>query len=50
MVSKNDDSIMSKVVTDKYRDASAAIFETKVCKRCGKVNPAEIHTCAPKDA
>lgn len=52
MVTKNDitgDSIMSKVTNDKYRDAFAAIFEAKVCKRCGEVNPAEIHTCTPKE-
>jgi hypothetical protein len=55
MATKNDitgDSIISKTNTDKYRDNFAAVFkkEHRECKRCGEINPAEIHTCTPKEA
>ena len=31
----------------KWQNAEIADQTTRVCKRCGEVNPAEIHTCSP---
>lgn len=54
MTARNDvtgDLIQSKVVTDKFREQFDLIFgkpkANKPCARCGKTNPADIHTCTP---
>lgn len=54
MATKNDitgDNIISKKNNDKFRDGYDNVFkkEHRECKRCGEVNPAEIHTCTPKE-
>lgn len=50
MTAHNDitgDSIASKPASDSYRDNFDQIFKPISCKRCGKLNPADIHTCTP---
>ena len=56
MTAKNDitgDSIVSKINSDKYRDAFDVIFGIDKCKVCGKVSPLDgdyyVHTCKPKE-
>jgi len=49
-MSRNDitgDELKTKHSTPLYRDNHDRIFGRK-CKRCGEVNPAEIHTCSPQ--
>jgi hypothetical protein len=45
------DHLISRTPTDEYRAGFDRIFaKPVVCQRCGEVNPAEIHTCTPKDS
>jgi hypothetical protein len=41
--------ILSKMMSDRLAQPDHIADERKkVCNRCGKVNPAEIHTCSPQ--
>ena len=51
MTTHNDiigDAIKTKEITDKFRENFDKIFNS-TCPRCGKTNPADVHTCIPKE-
>ena len=51
MTTHNDitgDAIKTKEITDKFRENFDKIFNS-TCPRCGKTDPADVHTCTPKE-